>query len=257
MEEKRTIIVTGAGRSGTSAVARVLHESGVSMGCDLAGPDESNSTGYYEEIPVIRVNDHILSAASPDRDLALHPDRPQAGRRIEASFSQAAPSRSEVLAAAQPQEAEIGRLAAGLPGVGGWKDPRFCWTLEAWLPHLPSKPRLIVCLRSPEDGARSTMRYFGLVDDAARESVYQLWADQYERLLEFVADFRLEATCVEYPALIEDPEPSVERLSAFVGRPLRSQYVNPSLRNHATDVPERFTGLYARVLELGAPKPQT
>ena len=55
------IIVTGLGRSGTSAVARVLHESGLSMGDHFRDPTIENETGFYEELPVCDLNDEIMA----------------------------------------------------------------------------------------------------------------------------------------------------------------------------------------------------
>ena len=54
------VIVTGAGRSGTSAVARVLHESGVPMGRELAAPSSINPRGFYEDRDVLALNERIL-----------------------------------------------------------------------------------------------------------------------------------------------------------------------------------------------------
>ena len=57
-------IITGCGRSGTSAVAKLLHTAGISVGRDLIrGRTTSNADGYFEERAVIAVNDAILAAA--------------------------------------------------------------------------------------------------------------------------------------------------------------------------------------------------
>src|SRR4051794_38105877 len=140
-------LITGSGRSGTSAVAKLLHHAGLSAGHDLIEADESNADGYFEERPVIKLNDCIL------RDT-----------RLNERFATA--SREQVVAAAVPYSDEMRELAAR--ATPAWKDPRFCWTLEAWLPFLPDPPRMVVCLRSPQEVVASTMRYYGLVD---RESV--------------------------------------------------------------------------------------
>ncbi len=59
--ERPFIIVTGAGRSGTSAVARVLHESGVLMGSDFDAPSDVNPEGFYEETAVWTLNQRLLA----------------------------------------------------------------------------------------------------------------------------------------------------------------------------------------------------
>src|SRR5512145_1476064 len=58
------VIVSGCGRSGTSAVAAMLHRSGLSVGHDLIPPDEGNADGYFEERAVVRMNEAIIGATS-------------------------------------------------------------------------------------------------------------------------------------------------------------------------------------------------
>jgi len=229
------VIVTGAGRSGTSAVARVLHESGITMGGELGEASEHNPEGFYEDMGVWWVNEQLLT------ELGM------AGIWQTERW----PWRSTVLAAARRYGDEMARLAR--EAEGGWKDPRFSVTLEAWLPHLPSRPKVVVCLRSPRAYAESAVRIFGLVDRAACE---RQWARHYRRLLDVIRDYELEATCIEYDSLIERPEETVAALAGFAGRPLRAEYVNPPLRHHAHIVPERYVPLYREALALageGAP----
>ncbi len=231
MSARQLIIVTGAGRSGTSAVAQVLHASGCSMGNDLHEPTEFNPTGYFEDRWVTAVNDGILAACGLDR-----------------RFGRA--SRAEVLAAAEPYRGEMARLAR--EADGGWKDPRFCWTLEAWLAELPAPPRLIVCLRSPRAVVDSTVRRYGQTSAHARRHVSFQWARQYLRLLEVVRDYALEALCVEYDALVGEPEATVERLSQFLGRPLDPCAIDRSLRHEVAAVPKRHAAVYRAVRGLSA-----
>src|SRR6185436_1564043 len=106
----------GSGRSGTSAVAKLLHNAGLAAGHDLIEADESNADGYFEERAVIKLNDCIL------RDT-----------RLNERFATA--SREQVLDAAVPYRDEMRDLVATATPL--WKDPRFCWTLEAWLDVLP------------------------------------------------------------------------------------------------------------------------
>ena len=225
-EGKRLIIVTGAGRSGTSAVARVLHESGVTMGRDFGPPSEFNPLGFYEELPVRELNQRIMA---------------DCGMRSIDGW----PERATVLSAAAAYGEAMAELADA--SVGGWKDPRFCLTLESWLPHLPSPPRVVVCLRSPEAFVHSVVSIFGLT---SREILEQWWANHLRRILDFVEEYRLEATCVVYEDLVLRPEATVDRLSSFIDRPLDAGFVEPSLQQFAQDVPERHMALYEEVRAL-------
>ncbi|MHB8515181.1 MAG: hypothetical protein ACYDCT_07305 [Dehalococcoidia bacterium] len=221
-------LIAGSGRSGTSAVAKLLHTAGISVGHDLIEPDASNPDGYFEERAVVAVNEKIL------RDAGLH-----------AWFSTAA--RAQIIDAARPHLDDMRALLAD--ATPAWKDPRFSWTLEAWLPLLPEPPRVIVCLRSPGEVVASTLRYYGLAGDEATRAVEHLWRAQYERLLDVVGEYRLDATCVEYAALHAG---GADAFAAFVGRPLDAAAVRRDLRHHDAPVAPAARELYARVTALSA-----
>lgn len=60
------IFVVGPGRSGTSTVARILHEKlGVSMGESFRDPDDTNPQGYYEDLSFKDLNMRMLSGGIP------------------------------------------------------------------------------------------------------------------------------------------------------------------------------------------------
>ena len=225
-------LIAGSGRPGTSAVAKLLHEAGISVGRDLIAPDASNADGYFEERSVVAVNEKIL------RDAGLH-----------AWFSTA--TRAQMLTAASAHVDEMRALAE--TATPAWKDPRFSWTLEAWLPLLPTRPRVIVCLRSPGEVVASTLRYYGLAGDEATRAVEHLWREQYERLLDVIAAYGLDATSVEYGALHDAPERSIAALAAFTGRRLDASGVRRELRHHAAAIAPHLAGLYERVRALSAP----
>jgi hypothetical protein len=224
-------IVTGTGRSGTSAVARLLHEAGLSVGRDLIPADEHNAEGYFEERPIIEANQAILNAAG-----------------IGAPFTSA--TREQVIAAAQEYTGYM--VTAAATATPAWKDPRFCWTLEAWLPVLQRTPKIIVCLRNPAEVAESTMRYFGQAGEEPQRAVYFTWRAQYERLLNVIADHGLKAISVEYDALHGDPAGALQPLSRFVRRKLDPGLVRQDLRHHEAPIPEDLREIYDRMRSLGA-----
>ncbi len=227
--EKPFVIVTGAGRSGTSAVARVLHESGVSMGGELGEASEYNPEGFYEDMGVWWLHEQLLTELGMSS--VWDPER--------------WPWRSTVLAVARNYRPQMETLVAG--AGDGWKDPRFAVTLEAWLPLLPARPKLVICLRSPAAFADSAVRIFGLVDRAAME---RQWAKHYRRLLDVIRDYRLEATCVDYDELIEHPKETLDSLATFVGHPLQAEYIDPPLRHFTRPVPKQYARLYREVRAL-------
>jgi hypothetical protein len=213
-------LIAGSGRSGTSAVARLLHEAGFGAGHDLIGPDESNAEGYFEERAVVELNDAILNAVG-----------------LNEWFTTA--SRPEILAAAAPH-AEAMRLLVA-EATPAWK----------WMQHLPDPPRLIVCLRSPSEVVASTLRYYGQEGDEATRAVEHTWRAEYERLLEIIGEKRLDAMCVEFDRLYRAPKTTVRGISKFVGRPLDASLVRRDLRHHRRPIPEHLRELYERVRGLG------
>lgn len=224
-------LICGSGRSGTSAVAQLLHGAGISVGNDLVEADEHNAEGYFEERQVITINQAILNAA------AIGPPLSTA-------------TRHQVIDAAQeyvPYMVDQAALA-----TPAWKDPRFCWTLEPWLGVFEGRPRIIVCLRSPAEVAASTMRYFGQDGDDPQDAVYHVWRVQYERLLEVADAYALESFTVDYSELHANTEAVVARLSSFVGRDLDPSSVRSDLRHHAVEVPNELRALYDLVLAMGA-----
>ena len=224
-------IICGSGRSGTSAVARLLHEGGLSVGRDLIEPDASNPEGYFEERAVVAVNEAILN------DCGLREWFSTANRE---EIRDAASCRAEVMRALADE------------ATPAWKDPRFSWTLEAWLPFLTEPPRVIVCLRSPAEVAASVMRYYGMVGGEARRAVEHTWRVQYERLLEIIGEHDLDAMVVEYSALQSDPGAAVTALASFTDARLDASLVRVDLRHHEAPVPEHLRAIYDDVRALGA-----
>jgi hypothetical protein len=138
-----------------------------------------------------------------------------------------------------------------------WKDPRFSWTLEPWLDVLPEPPRIIVCLRSPAEVVASTLAYYAQGGDDAENAVKHVWRTQYERLLEIIGEFGLDATCLEYAVLQAEPERAAAALARFVGRPLAAGTVRRDLRHHAAPIPSDLAELYERVRHLDRVAPES
>jgi hypothetical protein len=228
------LVITGAGRSGTSAVAKLVHAAGMAVGRDLIEADAGNPDGYYEERAVVELNERLLL------DAGLGP-----------RFSTA--SRAQVLDSARPLADAMRALAED--ATPAWKDPRFCWTLEAWLPHFAAPPDIVICLRSPAEVVASTLRYYGLADDDAARSVEHLWRCQYERMEEVIGQYALRCATVEYAALHADTATAIEALAAFTGLALDAGNVRRDLRHHAEPVPPRLRDLYERIRGLGSVMP--
>jgi hypothetical protein len=210
----------------------MLHEAGISVGHDLIPADASNAEGYFEERAVVELNDAILNDVGLNKWFATA-------------------TREQIMTASRARaEAMTALVSEATPA---WKDPRFSWTLEAWMEHFSEKPRVIVCLRSPLEVVASTLRYYGQDSREAKRAVEHTWRSEYERLLEFVDEFTLDAMCVEFSRLYAYPKATARSISAFVGRDVDASKVRRDLRHHTKRVPARLRETYARVRAIGWP----
>jgi hypothetical protein len=229
------VCIAGMHRSGTSLVARVLHDCGFDLGPsrDLmpAGPD--NPEGFWENLRFVRVNDRVLA-------------------RLGGSWSE--PPALEPGWERSPELGDVREEAVALAGsfsgleAWAWKDPRNSLTLSFWRGLVPDlKP--VICVRHPAEVVSSLQRrtasepLFGrrvwltynprvLAVGPIRKSVaafkrltrgptwgspdesMQLWAAYYRAALAAVpADERL---VTHYESFLFDAPQEVRRLLSFV-----------------------------------------
>ena len=224
-------IICGSGRSGTSAVAQLLHEAGLSVGHDLIAARRAQRR-------------RLLRRAPRHRDQSGDPQR---GRRWSAVL--VGDPRAD-----HRRRAGVHRLHGRSPrqnATPAWKDPRFCWTLEPWLVRPRRPPQAHRLPAQPRRGRRlDDARTSGRSATNPRAPSTTSGASQYERLLEIIDAYALTATTVEYAELHRDPAAAVARLSQFVGRPLDPSLIRTDLRHHEVEMPEDLRPWYDRVLAL-------
>jgi hypothetical protein len=86
---KRTVVfVVGMGRSGTSALARVLSLCGAALPLDVLAPNYGNPTGYWEPRRAVEINDRFLGSHTSSwydtrLDLQLQRDPPDASAFVD------------------------------------------------------------------------------------------------------------------------------------------------------------------------------
>lgn len=113
------VIVVGMHRSGTSALAGLLHQHGIPMGearTFRPRPSPENPSGYYENIRFRRTNDRILA---------------DSGYRVK-EWNPAIPPVNPGRASRWLCSALLAWYRRRHP-AWGWKDPRTCLTLSTWL----------------------------------------------------------------------------------------------------------------------------
>src|SRR5262245_24536103 len=116
------VVILGAHRSGTSALSGILRLLGFDLGADLVKPNEFNPTGYWENQPVVRLNERILSHLGTSwSDVFSLPYRLDAADLREVFETEAR-----------------ALLKKAFSGKRTWvlKDPRFTMLIDFWLPYL-------------------------------------------------------------------------------------------------------------------------
>ena len=187
------VVVTGMGRSGTSAVAHALSLLGFDVGpfgASMAA-DEFNATGYWEVPELSAFNAALLERAGGSW---LAPPR-----RLGSEAAVGAP----MMVAARE------RFEHCFPGGGPWvwKDPRLCLTLPFWRQVLDPPIAVIAMLRHPAAVAESLAHR----DHAERDYARAMW-ERYTRSLIASAQ-GLPTIVVDYTQLIRDPSEVIRQLA--------------------------------------------
>jgi GT2 family glycosyltransferase len=138
------IVVLGMHRSGTSALAGMLHHLGVALGDRLMPATEANPRGYWEHLDIVAVHQDLMAAFGR----AWDDIRPLPGGYVD----------SEAALAVRGRLARILQRDFGASALWGVKDPRLCRLTGVWLPlfdALAVEPRFVLNLRDPADVAAS------------------------------------------------------------------------------------------------------
>ncbi|HWS66624.1 MAG TPA: sulfotransferase [Steroidobacteraceae bacterium] len=197
MSGSQLVFVNGMGRSGTSALARVLSLCGGELPQPLLSTDEGNPHGYWEPLAALNLNDEFLRAqGSSWYDPTL---RVQQGRSI--GFSQ----RAEFVG-------QISSFLDACPKAATVviKEPRIAALLDYWCEaarHVGLNPKFVIPVRHPDAVCASLMARNG----TSRELSSALWL-KYNLLAER-STRNYSRVFVEYPNLLSDWKKEMIRIS--------------------------------------------
>jgi hypothetical protein len=203
---KKTVVVLGMHRSGTSAVAGVLHALGVNMGTGSGGESWvgkhwSNPTGHFENSEFVGLDYRILGG-----DATGIRGRP----RWEDVSARAPQFSSEAKALVERSEAEM----------WGWKDPWTVLTLDVFLPFLKSP--FFVFVRRPRQEVIASLRKRSTAQDEEIANLFDLYEQRLAELKRSLSAYPVLE--IDYPTLLAEPAPTVGRLIEFLGlRPTREE----------------------------------
>lgn len=239
------VLVCGMHRSGTSALAGMLHHNGICMGMEDEGdfyppPMKENPKGFYENIRFRRINDAILHLND---------------YRVK-SFDSNIPI-VDILDSQNRREKELKekmksliRLYDSTNECWGWKDPRTNLTILTWLNimqemniNLEKELRIIYMMRPTNEIAES-MRARGnkeieegqferLADKYALRfsEAYNYYASQYIIMGQKTKDYLLIPLIIlQFKNLIENTESEALRLSVFLQKKITdTSFIDPKI----------------------------
>ncbi len=200
MAESTAILVLGMHRSGTSALAGVLHLLGAAMPDDLMAGDQYNEKGYWESKEIADFNDELFKSAGWTWDqIGKFPadwyEKPQCGEFRARAV--------ELLAK------RFGQSPLFVP-----KDPRICLLAPFWisvLEEMKIRSVFVIAARHPREVAASLARR----DHFPPEKSELLWLTH---LLEAERSTRNQPRCfVSYDRLLEDWRACAARIAKTAG----------------------------------------
>src|SRR5437764_9402426 len=197
-DTQTAVCITGAHRSGTSMLTRLLHGCGLYLGPNdaLMPPQADNPDGFWEHLSFVALNDELLEALGGAWDLPPKSNESLSDERLDVLRPKAR------LLIEGFQSAQI----------WGWKDPRNSLTLPFWEDLLPGLKTLII-VRNPLEVAYSmrkrngTSYAFGL----------RLWEIYNRRLIE--AAGKHDRLLTHYDLFFENAGKELQRIANFVGLP--------------------------------------
>ena len=231
------VLVTGAGRSGTSTIAGAFARLGFHVPEPVLQANESNPRGFYESRWPVRFHTRLIKRAGIEQT----DGQPVAGRLATGAIDDKA------------RDALRGWLAEQL-GAGDLvlvKDPRAAWVPSLWADTadaLGADLGYVTMLRHPSEvlGSRSTYYATNRPSMSPREfAIWNLcgWINQNLTLERQTRDRR--RVYVRYADLLTDWRPVVDGVLESLDLPVSlvtpaarteiDAFIEPGLRRHATD----------------------
>lgn len=195
----KIILIFGLFRSGTSALAGLIHKGGITMGESLLPADWVNPTGYYEDTFFTDINKRIMAKLGIDRLDIPYPYDFQANKpKIQAEID------------------DLMKLVdyyAGKYDVWGWKQPQTCFSAHFWIEDLAERADIykILTFRDINSIAKSIKRSIG-IEKYKAECLAQKY---YIYLQEHIDKPGHYCGPIEFNKLMEEPKYYIDIINKF------------------------------------------
>ena len=198
------VMIVGMHRSGTSALAGLLHHSGISMGCEenfIPKALPQNPKGFYENHEFRLLNDALLKK----------------NHYHVKSWAVNTPSKIKTSFLLQMRMKRLLKKELKKNINWGWKDPRNCLTLKAWLDVLKAMclrnyTKILYIYRHPISVAKS----LATRGDTDYESALRLWKNYNLTVMKALRHKKCDAFYLSYEELIQHPEKATEKIFSYL-----------------------------------------
>jgi len=193
------ILVLGMHRSGTSAVAGLLHFGGVFMGERLLGRDRRsvhNKKGHWEDLELININDKILNFFGGSWSRVPELDFDKLPSELKKQMSNL-----------------VYRYNVN-HRVWGWKDPRMSVVFSMWYEIIKlEKLKVLYVNRDRRAVVKSLLKRNRSMSG---EEAGRLWEFYNEMILLNIEKYNLRSLFLNYEELIINPRAEQKRIEQFL-----------------------------------------
>lgn len=252
-------IVLGMHKSGTTLVARMLHESGINMVDDVSSLTYDQGYKFerksMQEINKTLISECLIPTMRHFFRPSFYPQHNAAGHTI--NDDAIALVRHKVLAkqlAKNPLGKQMNVCIAKLDqefGEWGFKDPRTCLTYPAWDSSLPDHKIIVVFRHYNQLLQRYALSGLKQLNVPLVYRVLNAWVNHNDYILQVIKETTLPVSVFSYEQLMGN-ESALPKLGEFIGRPLVDTR-DPQLYRNRTDegmpvgiVPSSLYSIFSR-----------
>jgi len=233
------VIILGAGRSGTSAIAGSFLGD-FNRGGTLHLPNDANPRGFFESNNVNRINDDLLWMCKAVRTT----------RGLKQGWLTALDKSHLLCETTKNIEDRIENTIENKPVL--LKDPRFSYTLPVWLRYL-SNLKIVCVFRNPQQFL-SSLLYHCKTQQYLKEIVVdpeffqEVWISMYKYILKYY--IRLNILFINYSEILYGD--GLKKLSDFTGYKTNCNFPEKTLQrsNNNQQVAYNLLEVYEELCNL-------
>lgn len=245
-------LILGSGRSGTSMMGGILHESGYFMGDNLYPGRESNVKGFFENAQINGINEDILRHYCKNESI----DNVEMDTLANGQFWLMSLSENINININDMDKTCENRIKQMIkPTPFAYKDPRFSYTLPIWKHYLPADTKFIVMFRRPDITVSSILKECSQMPylrslKINKAYAYKVWNQFYKHILNHYAGDTENFIFVHYNQVLTGS--SIERIGKHLNKTLSHEFVDKKLNRSIGDMKVNYESkvLYSKLCEL-------